>query len=171
MTDKRPTYDEFFKAYAEIQERVERFALYLTHRRDSAAELVSESVLACALRFHDVRDSKALLSFIFTMMLRLHHASRRRSQRQVPHEPEAFDMMIGEQMSPDTQADIRILNDAMNLLPDAWRETLILAYIFDLPLSDVARIRKTSVGAVKMVLARAKQRLNKMLVEETANEQ
>ena len=57
----------------------------------------------------------------------------------------------------------RILAEAMQALPEDYREILVLRVVNDLPYDRIAEILDLQLGTVKSRLARARQQLKKIL--------
>jgi RNA polymerase sigma-70 factor (ECF subfamily) len=60
-----------------------------------------------------------------------------------------------------------LLADALNRLPDHYRETFIQRTLEHVPFETIAAELGRSVGAVRMLWARAVKRLTQILEEDT----
>ncbi len=61
---------------------------------------------------------------------------------------------------------LRVVHEAMDQLPGRYREILILAYIAELPHSEVARVLKMTEGGVRILKMRALRKLEALLPPE-----
>lgn len=77
--------------------------------------------------------------------------------------PSAEDMLIG-------RADQALVHRALDRLPPAFRETIILREMEDMSYRDIARITEVPVGTVMSRLARARDQLREELTELIARE-
>jgi len=107
-------------------------------------------------RFRDRGDPQAVRRWVFTIARnRMIDAGRRDRRRpattgsDVPERPEATRV---EPIDPE-------LLDALAKLTPDQREVLALRFVADLPLEDVARLTKRSVGATKALQHRALENL------------
>jgi len=65
---------------------------------------------------------------------------------------------------------LRIVRSAMEQLPSRYREVLELAYVAELPHSDIARVLKLREGAVRILKLRALRKLATYLPPEMQNQ-
>ena len=66
---------------------------------------------------------------------------------------------------------LKMVNDSLNKLPTRYREVLLLAYMADLPHSEIARVLHLTEGAVRILKFRALKKLETLLpsdMRETA---
>lgn len=64
--------------------------------------------------------------------------------------------------------DVRRVHAALEQLPVAYREVLVLRELEDLPYRDIAAVVDVPIGTVMSRLARARQQLARLLTEDTA---
>jgi RNA polymerase sigma factor (sigma-70 family) len=127
------------------------------HDPDDLTGDVFVSVTRGLASFHG--DADALRRWVFTIA---HHRMvdeyRRASQ----------DRHVSMAEVPDAAHDATAVGDdgltrALALLGDDQREVVVLRFVADLALKDVARIVGKRQGAVKMLQARGLERLNELL--------
>lgn len=58
-----------------------------------------------------------------------------------------------------------LVRQAIDALPDHYRDVLYYHYILELPVQDVAKLTGRSAGTVKMQLVRGKKRLQDLLIK------
>lgn len=144
----RPTLED---AYRELAPAV--LGYFRSHRRDHAEDLVSDVFVSVARNLHRFRGDRVdLRRWVFAIARRRlvdhhrwHHVRRHTSTGDVPHEPSADDV-------PGLDVD---LVDALQQLTPLQREVVILRFVADVPIDDVARIVRRSPGAVKAAQIRA----------------
>lgn len=84
----------------------------------------------------------------------------RRSGSQETADPEALvDEREGPEASAHRQSEVEALRRRIRLLPEPFRETLILRELEELPYREIAGITGVPVGTVMSRLARARQML------------
>jgi RNA polymerase sigma factor (sigma-70 family) len=107
-------------------------------------------------RFRDHDDPEAIRRWVFTIARnRMTDAARRARRR-----PRSSAAEVPDRASPlrPEPIDPELLAALAQLTPDQ-REVLALRFVADLPLEDVARLTKRSVGATKSLQHRALENL------------
>lgn len=129
-----------------------------------AEDLLAEAVASALVGFHRLRDESRFTAWLLTiirncyrMMLR-----RRKLRRTVPLEVVAERAHGGA--NPGDEA---WLDGVLAVLRPAEREAVVLHYLEGFPVTDAARIARTSTGALNMRLARARKRLSELLTRRT----
>ena len=133
-------------------------------RADDPEDLLGEVFLQVARdlpRFQG--DDDDLRRWVFTIA---HHrvvdAGRRRRRR-----PQLADAPVPDSAAPPSPEapDAELLAALSALTPDQ-REVVVLRFVADLPLEDVARVLRRRVGAVKALQHRALENLRKAVSPE-----
>jgi RNA polymerase sigma-70 factor (ECF subfamily) len=159
-------------AFVELYERyripIFRFAYRLLGAADVAEDVTHDcflNVVRNAGNFNPAQGS--LRTYLYAAARNLAFKQFRRSGREA-----ALDDLEEEPLTPVKQHPLRQLLDeeltervreAVSQLPPLQREALVLFEYEDLPLSEIARVVGTDVGAVKSRLHRARQRLKTAL--------
>src|SRR5688572_10559451 len=107
-------------------------------------------------RFRDPDDPEAVRRWVFTIARnRMTDAGRRARRR-----PQSSGTELPDRAAPvrSEPIDPELLGALAQLTPDQ-REVLALRFVADLPLEDVARLTKRTVGATKAVQHRALENL------------
>ncbi|MES2764226.1 MAG: RNA polymerase sigma factor, partial [Bacteroidota bacterium] len=73
------------------------------------------------------------------------------------------DELIDSGIAPDVAADVALLREAIQQLPEKQREAIIMHEILDLPMEEVLKIQGGSLSGVKVRLMRARRALKGML--------
>src|SRR5260221_6794028 len=151
---------EFFDRYAA---RIRRFiANSLGNVADEADDILQETFIALADALPFFRGDSSLFTFACAIahrkVLSLIRANARRARlmRAAP---------MTEHLSPqDTRAD-RGLSRALSELRKEYREVLLLKYVEEISVSEIAQILRLGEHAVESRLARARKSLRKSLKE------
>jgi RNA polymerase sigma-70 factor, ECF subfamily len=135
----------------------------------AAEELAQEAFLRAYRGLSDYDPGKAKFSsWLFAIAKHLAQNEAARSHRRAPH------VALPTQMhaqSPSAQEALekaergRHVRRAIQRLPDFLRGTLVLAYVQELSMQDIAAIERCSVGTVKSRISRGKQMLRTMLAQ------
>ncbi|MEQ1619760.1 MAG: sigma-70 family RNA polymerase sigma factor [Methylococcales bacterium] len=134
-------------------------------------EIAQETFLRAWTKLNDYDPARAEFStWLFTIArnLALHELDRASNKREVTSD-EALPEFASQDKQPaevfsQHQQRKRLFN-ALHNLPVADRSALALAYFQELDLAAIARVEGCSVGAIKVRLHRAKQRLRQLLEE------
>jgi RNA polymerase sigma-70 factor (ECF subfamily) len=155
--------DDFRVLVDRHQQSVFRFASRLVGNREEAQDVTQEAFLAAFANLSGYDCSRAAFStWLFTI------ARNRCINLLKQRRPIALDApdSIGDVASADpivSQEHSQQLDRALAALPVEQRSAFVLAEIEELPYAEIARIERTSVGAVKSRIHRAKQRLQSLL--------
>jgi RNA polymerase sigma-70 factor (ECF subfamily) len=71
------------------------------------------------------------------------------------------DSSPGPEATLAQRQDLATLDDALNALPAAWRECLVLREVEALPYKEMARVMDVPIGTVMSRLSRARQALQR----------
>ena len=157
-------------AFAELYERHRRvvftFLLHLTGERPTAEDLLQEAFLRVWRGRAGYRAAGEFRAWLFTIARRL-AVDRFRLQGFVwADDPGALETTVSED-APDRQAEAREelarLRRALDQLPPAQREVILLARLVGAGAEEIARVTESTPGAVRVQLHRALQRLRALL--------
>jgi RNA polymerase sigma factor (sigma-70 family) len=154
-----------------------RFATRLIADKDYAQELTQEAILQAYLSLDHLRDAARFKGWLCGIVLNIYR-SHLRAQRVAFFSLEAmagglqFDAVIPSAISvtPDKVAEERELHQTIlsviNTLEPKDRDATLLFYYDELSLQEIAVLLGVSVGAVKVRLHRARQRLKTKLLSQ-----
>lgn len=157
---------------------VHRFALRLTRNSAEAEDLVQETYLRAFRSWDQFERGSNCRSWLFTICRNTHlHERDRASSRYEMTETDAtgegdrsrslVDQRALAGQSPDDFfnqiVDERLL-DAIDALPDEFRETLILSDLADLTYTEISDVLEVPIGTVKSRLFRARRQLRETLL-------
>lgn len=115
-------------------------------------------------------DAEHLRSWVFSVARNLLIDERRAAARR----PVTADASLPERGAPGTEDDLVAGLDARHVravlddLPDDQREVVVLRFLVDLPLADVAAVTGRSLTAVKALQHRGLARLRRLLQDSSA---
>jgi RNA polymerase sigma factor (sigma-70 family) len=155
---------EFFDSYAT---RIHRFiASSLGGDAREAEDLLQETFIALAEALPFFRGDCSLFTFACAIAHRKVQSFIRRNARRarialaaVREAPEES----GDYESESSSNERRAVADAMAHLPEDYREVLILKYVEELSVSEMARVMQLSEHAIESRLARARRGLRAIL--------
>ncbi|WP_341705658.1 sigma-70 family RNA polymerase sigma factor [Ferrovibrio sp.] len=144
--------------------RLRRFALALARDRAAADDLVQDCLLRALAAWTTRRSEESLRPWLFAI---LHNLWRSRLRRDLTR-PDRFalDAMDDEPAASGGQweaLELRDLDAALALLPDAQRSLLLLVTVEGLSYEEAARVQDIPVGTVMSRLTRARERLRRLM--------
>ena len=169
MNEKRARFD------AEVLPHLDaayRFARWLSRSPGDADDVLQEAMLRAFRGIDGLRGSD-VKSWLLTIVRNCHLTTvtqqTRRSFVPLPEEHDERDghAMISTAPDPESAAilkdDERTLDRLMSALPEEHREVLVLREIEDLGYREIAAVTNVPIGTVMSRLARARQRLERLL--------
>lgn len=161
----------FDRLYAIHHERIWRFLLRLSGRRDEAEDLFQETWVQAARHAHRLEVGTRLLPWLFTIARNQHRSARRfllfdfRKRETLAVEPNP-----GPRDPEDLVLDLeeaRQLEAALAAIGETHREVLLLAHVEGLASADIAAVLGQSDDAVRKRLSRARAELRSALESAT----
>ena len=152
---------EFFDAYAA---RIRRFIAHsLGASAAEADDVLQETFIALAEALPFFRGDSSL----FTFACAIAHRKVQSFQRTVARRARLMREAMPPAPEPKLEAGTdRAFNDALAKLRPEHREVLVLKYVEEVSVAEIARVMRLSEHAVESRLARARKALRKILGEE-----
>ncbi|MDP1840042.1 MAG: sigma-70 family RNA polymerase sigma factor [Reyranella sp.] len=155
---------DFHGQLTAILPRLRIYALSLTRNRDSADDLVHDTVIKALAGRQSFQPGTNLAAWLFRIQRNEFISGLRRLRPTVP-----VDSTIAETLShPPHQESGLIMREfltAFSKLAPTQREALLLAVVEGLPYETIAAHTNVSVGTVKSRISRARDRLEHLLVD------
>jgi RNA polymerase sigma-70 factor (ECF subfamily) len=142
-----------------------RYAVRVTADADAAADVVQEVWLRVLRGFGRLREAARFQAWLFGIARRV--LMDRLRLRYAAPQFEDVDMaeLPGVALEDDRAEDLTLLEDGLSELPVLERDVLVLFYLQELSLSDIADISGIPVGTVKSRLFRARKMLRQQLIK------
>lgn len=161
----RPT-PEFEDLFVEEYPRVVRTVFCIVHDQGRAEEVTQDSFLQLLRHWSKVRDYDRPEAWVRRVALRLAVKTARREQRQAALvtrlRPQQVEELPAFPVAPETMT-------ALRSLPVKERAAVVLHYLEDRPVDEIADVLDCTPSAVKMRLSRARHHLADLLVEEVSS--
>lgn len=157
--------DDFHEELKAVLPRLRVYALSLTRDRDAADDLVHDTVVKALAGRHSFAPGTNLSAWVFRIQRNEFISGLRRSRPTVP-----VDATVAESLShPATQESrlvMREFKQAFDKLAPTQREALLLAVLDGQPYEAIAAHTGVSVGTVKSRVSRARDTLERLLLDE-----
>ena len=151
--------DAFAGRVTAMQQSLYRVAAGYLHGEADRLDAVCEAVARAWEKRGTLRDERLFSTWLIRILIRECVSIQRRQRRTVPVEA------LPEQAQEDDDA-VRSLREAIEALPQRQRTMVVLHYMEDYDVREVARIMGTTRGAVCAGLSRAREALRRQLGEE-----
>jgi len=149
------------------------FVFELVRHEQTSLDLVQETFIAAARHIGGLRDDDKFGSWLFGIAhQKIIQLWRKRSGKEIlvdeiPEPPDEYDDGPDDWLIRKEQ-EAAFMN-SLNQLPPPQRAVLLLHFVEDFSLEEIARITETPLGTVKSRLHYAKKSLRKLLEEKNEN--
>jgi RNA polymerase sigma-70 factor (ECF subfamily) len=163
-------FEEFYKA---SYRRVVALVAAIVGDRHQAEDIAQEAFSRALTRWHRVARYELPEAWVRRVALRLTIDAARRTRRvRIMSALLAVGQRgaSGDRYDRQDPLEATALSVALMRLPVPQRQVLVLYYLADLPVDDIARDCEISVGTVRNRLAAARHRLHRELTESESDE-
>lgn len=143
------------------------YAHSLTRNSADAADLTQQVTVIFATRWQSIKDRSKTKSWLYTTLYREFLKSRKRSQRMVSLDDEAFAAEPSEPAAQEVEHDGRSAVEALHSLGEPHRSILSLYYLEELSYREIAEVLDVPAGTVMSRLSRAKDAIRRILLPAT----
>jgi len=153
-------FDEF---YGTFFDRVARALTLAGADRDSARDATQEAFARALRQWRKVRDLDRPDGWVYVVAMNQLRDHWRRTERRRERTTEGDTAVVDDASAVATRLSVR---EAIATLPPRQRQAVVLRYLADLPLADVADAMGCAVGTVKATLHQAMRNMRVELDEE-----
>lgn len=149
------------------KENIYRLAYSYVKNKEDALDVVQESIYKALSSIGLLKNPESVKSWLFRIVVTTSLDFLRKHKRVQPIDEEVLDFFIpgAEDVYPDIDLE-RSLDD----LPLKYRNVIVLRYIEDLKIEEVAEVLNENVNTVKTRLYQALQLLRVNMQEESSKE-
>ena len=164
--------EAFGEIYAQYFTPIYRYVAFRVPA-ESAEDLVSDVFVKAWEKLSSYKAQKGvpfgawLFRIARNVVIDLYRGER--VMEEVPEEIEDTDDMNRTEHRVERAEVLKVVQSAMEKLPNRYREVLELAYVAELPHSDISRVLKLREGAVRILKLRALKKLATYLPPEWRN--
>ena len=152
--------DAFAARVTAMQQSLYRVAASYLRGEADRLDAVCEAVARAWEKRGTLRDERLFATWLTRILIRECVNIQRRQRRTVPVET------LPEQAQEDDSDAVRSLREALETLPQRQRTMVVLHYMEDYDVREVARIMGTTRGAVCAGLSRAREALRRRIGED-----
>ncbi|MEO6607519.1 MAG: sigma-70 family RNA polymerase sigma factor [Aestuariivirga sp.] len=144
------------------------FATSLTGKRDSADDLVQETLMKAWAHQGSYQEGTNLKAWLYTILRNEFYAVYRKRKREIEDVDGKHSEKVAVPPEQDGVVDLADMQIALLKLPDEQREALLLVTASDLSYEDAAVVCGVPPGTIKSRVNRARIRLSELLQTEDA---
>lgn len=164
----QPLSDEAFRSeLAAVIPHLRAFGRSLSGSRDLADDLVQETLLKAWSARQRFQAGTNMRAWTFIILRNVFLSQMRRNRFRGEWDEIAAERVLAAPAEQDKQVELADLHRAMQMLPPAQREALILIGAGGFAYEEAAAICGVAVGTIKSRVARARSALDKIINEGT----
>ncbi|MFQ5611312.1 MAG: RNA polymerase sigma factor [Anaerolineae bacterium] len=168
---KRGSMDAFASLYEMHKAPVYRAVLAITNDRHAAEEIQQETFLRAFKNLDCLRESGSLLPWLYRVAVNQAYDLTARRRRWIAALDGIYELLVRPVVaSPEREVEERELQDllyeAINRLEFKQRAALVLFYLHNFSLAEIAEILECPVGTVKSRLYYARKNLRRELLAD-----
>ncbi len=151
------------KAYTPCHEPFARYCAALAYGRADVQDLMQDVLLSAFQQFNRIRKKDELLHYLIRAAHNRAVSIWRSSSRQEPICEQHAARLKDRGASAEMLVDVGILHGALDSLPSAQRQALLLFEVSGLSMAEIAEIQGSNENAVKTRVSRARTTLRTSL--------
>lgn len=152
--------EQFARQVTDMQGGMYRVAASYLRGESDRLDAVSEAITRAWEKRHTLRDPALFRTWMTRILIRECVNIQRKQKRSIPVE------QMPETALQDEDERISALRAALEQLPQRLRTMVVLHYMEGYDMRETAQIMRTTKGAVCAGLARAREKLRRMIGEE-----
>lgn len=162
--EARPLSDrEFKRALTEVAPHLRAFARALCGCRDRADDLAQETLLRAWAARERYRAGTNFKAWTFTILRNHFYSEARRSRFHGEYDEGMAERVLRAPASQESAVELADVLRALAVVPETYREALILVAIGSLSYEEIADICGIALGTVKSRICRARAMLSHVL--------
>lgn len=164
--------DAYGRIIKKYQKPIYNLMVRATHSEQIAMDLAQETFLKAYAHLERFKPGRSFFSWIYAIGVNLARDHARRTLREsrrfaadVEVQHFADDQHPDAEQSLQQRQDMERLSIALDRLPMAYREAVVLRYRYDCEMKEIARALSLSVSGAKMRVHRGLRKLHALLTE------
>lgn len=160
---------QFMELYEPVHGRFERFCKARSYRVCDFNDLMHDTLVIAFEQFEGLRNKQSFLYYLFGIANKVHSNFRRKRRTPTFSEASGLENRMVESNTEESQLDRDELYEALNKIPQDYRDCIILYEISGFTISEIAEIQESTVDAIKKRLSRGRKMLLNELTELRTN--
>ena len=169
MVDNEQIQNRFMELYEPIHTKFHRYCQVMVKDVEMAKDLQGDVILAAYENFESLRKPESFKYYLFGIARNMFR--KRLSRNKIRERFEILNSQHNHDTSSEmeTNVDIGLLYEKLELLPTKQKEALILFEISGFALKEIQDIQGDSLSAVKLRLSRGREKLKELLSDSVEN--
>lgn len=160
--------EAFAKVYDLYVDKIYRFVYFKVSDQELAQDFCSDVFLKVWEYINTGKEVQNLNALLYSTARNLvidHYRKKSTQDVALPEEADDFDenMSIDESPVLMNKIDVQLLGEVMKELKDEYREIILLKYVEDFDLANIAQIMGKKAGATRVLLHRATKSLKELV--------
>lgn len=156
------------KAYDPCHDSFIRYCSAVAYGNVELEDLVQDTLLSAYKNFDRIRQKDQFLFYLIRTARNIAIRRRQRSRYKTESLEAHKERLMAKGIKPEDVLDVHLLYQKINRLPEKQRDGIILFEIIGFSIKEIAEIQKSSEGATKTMLSRARKKL-RLLMEEKSS--
>ncbi len=157
---------DFLLRYEPVHERFTRYCSSSAYGLMETEDLVQDSILATLQHYERINDKSKLLPYMIGVANNIVKNLLRRQKFKAGYDEKTVLRLESKLGNPEVAMDVHYLYKALNQLPVKDKEAVILFEVNGFSIREISEMQRTTEGAVKTRLSRARQKLKDLLSDE-----
>lgn len=162
-----PKQAAFLKAYQACHESIVRYCSALAYGKMDVEDLLQDVLLSAYQNFEQIKNKEQFKHYLIRSARNRSISNWRKQKYKAALEEKHTERLKAQDVSPETLLDIQLLYKTLDRLPEKQRDALILFEISGFSMKEIAVIQESTEGAIKTKISRGRQRLKKLLADDT----
>lgn len=157
---------DFLLRYEPVHERFTRYCSSNAYGLMETDDLMQDSILATLQHYERIIDKNKLLPYMIGVANNIVKNLLRRQKFKAGYDEKTALRLESKLGNPEVAMDIHYLYKALNQLPMKDKEAVILFEVNGFSIREISEMQRSTEGAVKTRLSRARQKLKDLLSDE-----
>ena len=153
--------EQFNQLIAVYMDDLYRYGYWLSGSHAVADDLVQETLVRAWKSMDKLNDSKAVKGWLLTILRR--ENARRFERKRLPESGSPAEELAADREDYDTSTEAFVLRQALDRLPEEYREPLLMQVIFGYSQKEIAAHLGISVAGAGTRLFRAREKMRGLL--------
>lgn len=155
--------NEFKRALADVAPHLRAFARGLCGCRDRADDLAQEAMLRAWAARERYAAGTNFKAWTFTILRNHFYSEARRARFHGEYDELAAERILCADASQETAIELADVIRALSMLPESYREALVLVAAGNLSYEEIAQVCDVALGTVKSRICRARGMLSNII--------
>lgn len=160
-----PKHKNFLEAYNACHDSFVKYCSALCYGKMNTEDLIQDVLLSAYKNFDKIEKKDTLSHYLIRAARNKSISNWRKKKPQVELEDSVINLTTKE-TSAESNHDIEYLYKLLACLPEAQKDAIVLYEISGFKIKEIAKMQKSSEGAIKTKISRGRKKLKEMMKQE-----